>query len=263
MMKRDARQIKLIAVDLDGTLLTSAKSLSPETLRTLETCKKNGLIVVIATARGELAASAYLPQIDPDFAVLNGGALIMRKEKRLRSIMLDKKMTNSIIAECVGNKQITKISVETGTGYYVNFPLDGTLGYSHAVYRDFSVPMDEEAYKITIEAGQKEVPEKIAAVHGCGVLSYYGESWYRIAHCEASKWNAVSYLLDTLSLSPENVCSFGDDYNDIEMIANSGIGVCVENGIPELKKIAAFITRTNDNDGVSYYLNNHFLPDRK
>ena len=56
-----------------------------------------------------------------------------------------------------------------------------------------------------------------------------------------------------------DVVSFGDDYNDIDMIKHSGIGVVMGNGIPELKDVADYITETNDNDGVAYYIDRFLL----
>ena len=76
-----------------------------------------------------------------------------------------------------------------------------------------------------------------------------GEHWHQITHKPASKFNAVSYLSNMTGVALSDILSFGDDFNDIEMLEKCGIGVAVENAVADAKKAADFVCDTNDNDG--------------
>jgi hypothetical protein len=57
-----------------------------------------------------------------------------------------------------------------------------------------------------------------------------------------------------LGVEPEEIVSFGDNYNDMEMIQQTGLGIAMGNAVPELKKVADFVTLSNQEDGVAYVL---------
>lgn len=68
----------------------------------------------------------------------------------------------------------------------------------------------------------------------------------------ASKWSAIEWFAAQRGLRPERVCAIGNDVNDIDMLARAGLGVAVENAIPEAKAAAGRHTRSNEQDGVAY-----------
>ena len=74
-----------------------------------------------------------------------------------------------------------------------------------------------------------------------------------------NKGTALSILCDILNIESENVCVFGDNFNDIEMINFAGTSIVPENGENDVKKLATHITKTNDEEGISYAINNIIL----
>ena len=70
----------------------------------------------------------------------------------------------------------------------------------------------------------------------------------------ASKAAALHWLLERWGLSLDEVIAFGDDVNDVEMVAEAGLGVAMANAVPEVKAVADRITTTNDEDGVAAVL---------
>lgn len=78
----------------------------------------------------------------------------------------------------------------------------------------------------------------------------------QIMHAEVSKWNSIQYVLQHLNREVSEVIAFGDDYNDMEMIEKCGIGVAMNNAVEELKSVAKFIAKSNDEDGVATFLEN-------
>ena len=73
-----------------------------------------------------------------------------------------------------------------------------------------------------------------------------------ILHPEVSKGNAVKKLAEKLGIKQQEVMSIGDNGNDLSMIEYAGCGVAMENAIPEVKKSADFQTRSNNENGVAY-----------
>lgn len=68
----------------------------------------------------------------------------------------------------------------------------------------------------------------------------------------ASKWSAISHLAQQRSVPRERICAIGNDVNDVDMLARAGLGVAVENAIPEARAAARAVTRANDADGVAH-----------
>jgi Cof subfamily protein (haloacid dehalogenase superfamily) len=71
-----------------------------------------------------------------------------------------------------------------------------------------------------------------------------------------SKGNALKILSDKLRVNLNEVIAFGDNYNDIEMLKCAGMSVAMGNAVQEVKKIAKYITKSNDEDGIAYAINN-------
>ena len=87
-MARFPDDLRLIAVDLDGTLLTREKDISPRTLRALEVCRSRGILLAFVTGRSEASARPYLEQLRPEAAALAYGAhILLRGETAFRQCM--------------------------------------------------------------------------------------------------------------------------------------------------------------------------------
>ena len=76
---------------------------------------------------------------------------------------------------------------------------------------------------------------------------------------EASKWTSTKQLSEKLGISIDDIIAFGDDYNDLEMIKNAGIGIAMGNAEESVKKVADFVTNTNMNDGIANYIKENIL----
>ena len=78
---------------------------------------------------------------------------------------------------------------------------------------------------------------------------------------KATKLNGISKVLNTFKISSEEAIFFGDDNDDLEAIKTCGIGVAVQNAIPEVKAAADVVIGANDNDSVAEFLLNFFFND--
>lgn len=89
--------VKMIILDLDGTLIRSDKSISERTLKTLRQCQDRGIIVVIATARFWIGAEKYIRMIHPDYEITTDGTMIHRGEDMVYSCGMDLQTTHQLI----------------------------------------------------------------------------------------------------------------------------------------------------------------------
>ncbi len=81
----------------------------------------------------------------------------------------------------------------------------------------------------------------------------------KFSKANATKEAAISYLAKYLQISCEKMIAFGDDFSDMGMLQMCGTGVAMGNAIPEVKEIADAVTKSNNEDGVAYYLEQKLL----
>ena len=257
--------VKLIVSDLDGTLLTGDKNISPYTLSILEVCRKRGIKFAIATSRSEKSSKRFIDSINPDAAILNGGALLINgKGTSMYKKLLSSEAAGGIIDACIKSNQIGNITVETEKAYYTTFKEPGTfpgsIDYMHGKYYDFQKPLSQEAYKVTVEIYSPKTAKEIEDTFTeCKMVSFTGENWYSFTHKETGKMAAIEILARNEKLRVEDIIAFGDDNNDLDMIRGCGTGVAMENGIDEIKKAAKFICGSNSNDGVGKWIEKNIL----
>jgi Cof subfamily protein (haloacid dehalogenase superfamily) len=253
--------VRMIVMDLDGTLLTDDKNVTNYTMSILEKCKKRGIKIVIATARSENSGKRVIDLIKPNIMILNGGALVKEDNNIIYKKLLSVKTSDGIIAECMKNKNIGDLTVETDTNYYVSYDDPAYHSdYIYGEYYDFSKPLSRETYKITVEIFDKQTAIGIEnKFNECKLTSFSGENWHRFAHKEAEKMIAIGKILEKENIPLVDIVTFGDDYNDIEMIEKGGIGIAMENGIDEIKKIAKYICGNNNEDGVGKWIEKNIL----
>lgn len=254
--------VRMVALDLDGTLLRSDKSVSQYTREALQKCRAQGVLIAVATARSEEEASKFTGQIPHDMVISNGGALVRRGKEILYEAPLSAQTTDGLLLGALGSRGYLSSTVQMGDDYFFygawNPKITDDPGYRTARYCDLSQPLGRPSYKVTLQSSCPEEMERLAArFPECRLTAFAGENWYRFAHTNATKYNAVAAAAKACGVPMEHVAAFGDDYIDIEMVAGCGFGVAVDNAIPELKAAAQFCCRSNEEDGVALWLSRH------
>lgn len=253
--------IKMIVTDLDRTLLRTDKSISDYTVSVFKKCREKGILTAIATARSETAAKRYIEWINPDIVVSNGGALVRLDNKIIYRSVLSADISDKLTCELLHNSNVGYITVETDSGYYVTYSEPANHpDYNHGIYNDFKIPLREDTYKIMVEIFDDNTANYYANKYKeCNIIKFSGESWYRFANKNANKVIALRQIIEKLNISFSEAAAFGDDFNDIEMLKECGIGVAVDNAIAEAKAAANYICDSNDNDGVARWIERNIL----
>ena len=252
--------VKLIVTDLDNTLLSSSKTISSYSTDVLNRCKKENIRIAFATARPERAVCRFITAIDPHYIISNNGATVTRGS----TVLYNKKISPEISTDLLENfrdaEAITLISVEVGHCLYTNYKGPPWEDGWNPVYHDFSALIKDDVVKVSTEcANIKIVQDIIAKYPELHLYANSGESWQQIMHRDATKLNAIKFIADDLKIDLTDVAAFGDDYNDIEMLSHCGIGIAVENAIPEAQKAANFTCGSNEADGIAHWLEANIL----
>jgi Cof subfamily protein (haloacid dehalogenase superfamily) len=254
--------MKMVVTDLDGTLLRSDKSISSYTLQVLEKLNAEGVKIAIATARPPRIAVKILPDnFDNVYVICYNGAEIYYNGNLIYRKHMGVGTVKTIVDWFCTNYPNVNLSLEIENQLYTNFDISlmGWLPPYNQV--DFRVFNHKETAKVMVDVSMladiSTVRNIIPAC--CSMVVTDKMSLGQIAHSDVSKINAVRYLVNSFGYSLSDVIAFGDDYNDLDIVRECGIGVAMGNAEKDLKEIADIIAEINDDDGVAKVLEDIML----
>lgn len=251
---------KMILTDLDGTLLRSDGSISEHTKRALKTCQDCGILVVIATARYWIGAECYIEELQPDYEITTDGTLVHRCGEQIYSCSMDIDCANQVVRDLMRHQPEMEITVAAGRQVFWNsLHISESKKLHKAVFNDYNEPLLCRINKIVAELSDRNVAEEIADKNHCRLQCYRGENWYAFLPEKSGKIQAIFELAKTLNIDVNDIVSFGDDVNDVEMLRMCGIGVAVSNAVMEVKNAADCVTLSNDEDGVADWIEKNIL----
>lgn len=257
---------KLVAIDMDGTLLRGDKTISERTKNAIQSAREMGVTVVLATGRPIEGVSRYLEELhmysEHDYVLSYNGALIQKTES--------KESIAKIALEGSDLHCLKKLSDELGVNIHAFSEEKGLITPKNSKYTEVeadinnieihemnidTIPNNEVIIKImmidepeilgpAMEKLPKEVFEKYTVVRS---TPYFLE----FLNKEVNKGVGVEMLAKHLGVKKEEVMTLGDAGNDLHMIEYAGLGVAMGNAFDEVKEAADYITDTNENDGVA------------
>lgn len=271
--------IRLIALDLDGTLLDDRKQISRRSLRALRAAADQGVLLVPATGRtvaGIPTELLALPGVQ--YAITANGARVMdlTENRALSEDYIPRDLALQVYDLLTQYECLVDL-FQDGQGYTTE---------ANAAQADRYVPENLRAYVLNSRlrlpdlrafiAGQERGLEKLTlfflseeerqkawaevAALGLEVVSSLPLNM-EISAAGVTKGSGLRALAKALSLPAEALMACGDGGNDIPMITAAGLGVAMGNAFPEVKAAADFITRTNNEDGVAYAIHKFVLGD--
>jgi Cof subfamily protein (haloacid dehalogenase superfamily) len=268
-----ARNIKLVAIDLDGTLLTSRKSITPLTHTAVRAAVHQGIKIVLATARPPRSVRDYWHALKLDTHIINyNGALIWdeKHKKVIEHVPLDVAVAKKIIAW--GRKKYPDMLVSVEildkwyTDHYSDLPEYMTETSRHFT-PDFIGPL-EAFMRVPITKLMflgnpdwiAELEKAVPAKFGKKVAQTRSDPHLlQFMNPAISKAMALAKVAKSLGIDPANVMAIGDAPNDIHMLQWAGMAVCPENAWKEAKQVAHAIVPSNDEDCVGIALKRFVL----
>ena len=270
-------KIKLIALDLDGTLLDSNGIISNKTCDAIKEAIKKGIEIVPATGRNIGLICEEIKAIDGiRYAITsNGAAVIDIREERVifsnfinldilkRIIDLIKNYPIVIELYADGHAYVDKDVFYNPEKYNLNENQIHLMSYNHILIDNFFNLIDESkdtnwikcVEKINIpflnEDIKKKVLKSLSNEFDELKITSSGKDNIEINISSANKGNGLEKLVNILGIRLEEVAAIGDNNNDIEMIERSGLGIAMGNAIDEIKNKADYVTVDNDKNGAA------------
>lgn len=279
---------KLVAIDLDGTLLNSYGEVSQRTREAIKEATQKGVEVVLASGRPISSVEDLATELEADHYLVSGnGATVydMRKKSIVYDQFLSKEQILNIVKICEENSIYYNIYTE-------NEVLTKSLNYNTLFYHsenthkqeekrtniniltdvyDYVLKSNDQKYlKVTV-CDQSQIVfgsiiKKLRTIGDIDVLDVAHMSkkiiksgteeilveycYTEITNKNVNKWTALEYIMKEENISKEEVIAIGDNVNDKEMIEEAGLGVAMGNSTLNIKELADEITSTNNEDGV-------------
>lgn len=288
---------KLITIDLDGTLLNRYGEVTEYTKNIIKQVTQKGILVVLASGRISESVLTIAKEIGANKYYISGNGSVlydMKKNEILYENYLNKEKVLEIIELCEKNSIYYNIYTESSViakslNYNVAFYNYENTKKSSNKKTEINIVEDVYDYvkklntnkflKMTICDESKIVFSSIlrklknisnidvlevshmsqkkikAGTKEISVVYYYTE----VSSKNVDKWYAIEEIMKLENIEQEEVMSFGDNNNDILMIKNAGLGIAMGHSNEQVKKVANFITKTNDEDGVAKALENIVL----
>ncbi|SHG53467.1 hypothetical protein SAMN02745221_00424 [Thermosyntropha lipolytica DSM 11003] len=260
-------RIKLVAIDLDDTLLDSRRRISPKTAELIKKVRKQGVLVTLATGRMYSSALFYARLLKIELPLITyQGALV--KNSGSGEVLYYKPVEPEKAGEIV--------DFFKANGVHYNAYLDDNLYMERLTRegRDYAELAGIEAKVVPDLAWQvkKQGSLKIMGISYAEpkilelekeLKSRYGETlnitrskpyFLEVMHKKANKAEALKVVAAYYGIEREEVLAIGDSYNDIEMLKWAGLGVAMGNAPQEVKEAADWVTLSHDEEGVAYAL---------
>lgn len=251
--------IKMIATDIDGTILKWGLDFSPKLLKCVQELKENGIKLVLVTGRMHCATIPVAKKLGIDTPIISyqGGLIKDFNNKTLYQRNLPNNYAKEIIKWA--RKNNIHINLCLDDKLYVEHDNDIVKSYTDGKFIDYTVcsfddlsidnvnkilaidPQDPDRVTGWVE----ELKQKYPDLYIVKSTPYFCE----IGSGEAKKSLGVEFLRNMWEIKKEEVLTIGDQNNDIDLVQAGGIGIAMGNGTPELKACADFITDTVENDG--------------
>ncbi len=266
--------IKLIAIDIDGTLLRSDRTLSKENRLAIQKAKAAGVQVVLCTGRPLRSMDYLIDEIElrdeKDLAITYNGGLIQRTK------------TGEMVKQMTFNREecLDVFQLGQDLGLPVNFidldyiyeppypvgaesvymadsrknPRKDALQFKEVIMDD--IPDTLSINKIVMSRPGKEldalIPHIPAHYHERYNIYKSQDHILEVLPQNVDKGNAMRLIGKMMHLEKSQVMGLGDQENDLSLVEQAGLGVAMDNAIPEVKAAADYITKSNDENGVAH-----------
>lgn len=280
---------KLVAIDLDGTMLNSYGIVTENTKKIIQNTIQKGTEVIIASGRPIDSIKAIAEEIgSKKYLIAGNGALIydIQKEQIIYDKFLPKQKVLEIIKICEENSIAYNIYTEqtvltTALKYNVLYYQKENLKKEESKQTKISIIKDMYEYvknqkedkflKVTIcddsQTVFQSIIRKLRKIEGIEVMDASHMSrktikqgteeitveyyYAEISMENVDKWYAIEHLMQIMNLQKDEVMTIGDNINDKKMIQEAGMGVIMAGSTPEVSKIADYITTSNNEEGVA------------
>lgn len=263
---RPLRAVRLIASDLDGTLLDRDRTVSPRTVTAIRAADAAGLVVIAATGRQACQLPPGVSSSGVRYAVASNGAIGV--DLRGNDVLFEDQLSATVAADIVAALRqrlpAARFSAVRDHGTW-HAAEPGYLELLNPEERDnqwwrieavtTAEMLAEPTLKLTVRHPRLDADDLLAELSACDVDGFHattsGAPFLEIAGAGVTKASGVARLCELLHLTAAEVMALGDARNDIELLSWAGTSVAMGNAVPEAAAVADWVTATNEEDGVA------------
>lgn len=273
------KSVRMVVTDLDGTLLSSAKTISVENLAAIRKLQERGVVVTFASGRMSQMLEAYVRQLSLDVPIIacDGAKIIdVAKGDTLYHNFLDAAEAEDLMDFACRN-EMDYVAFTMEKVYFVlnSNRVQNFINYNTIAIQIGAEPMplywfDNDHAEIAqagilkiliVEKSGRDI--ELATQHIAASKLIYADSPEEnvidILPVGTSKGEAVSRLAAILNIDLNDVCVFGDYLNDISMMQAAKYSVAMANAVEDVKKAAMVLTESNDNNGFAKAIEQYIL----
>ena len=268
--------VKIMAIDLDDTLLREDLTISPYTIQTLQRAAAAGIYVTLCSGRTDNAILPFVRQLEVAgleqgrFIIAQNGAVIydlhLRREILYRTVEPEVLLVaNEIAAECGLFPEVynptTIFTAQDNKWTQVDV---GLTGLHMEVVQDFPRLLRQGHPKMVIP-GEPEVllklQDELRKKIGSRCVIFISKPYFlEIMPYNCGKGEALQWLCQRMAIPNDHAMSFGDSMNDESMIRLAGLSVAMVNGLESIKNMARFVTEySNNEDGLARFIEDYVL----
>ncbi len=265
---------RLLAIDIDGTLVNSRDELTAATREALVRAGQAGIRVVLATGRRYSRALPLVAPLGLEVPLITATGALVKDPSNHRTLYRAEfevallRRVMQIVRECGFDPVLYGDTFCQGFDFYIagwqtRTPelaqyLADNAACARVVRELFEHP-PAEVFAGFAMGTQAQMLELERALHGClgdrvstHVLRSpkYAGFFCELAPSGVNKWSAVCRLAEQWNIPVGAICAVGDDINDIPMIRGAGLGIAMGNALPEVKRAADRVAPTHDEDGL-------------
>ncbi|MEG2246888.1 MAG: sugar-phosphatase [Peptostreptococcaceae bacterium] len=259
---------KLIALDIDGTLLNSKKEVTKEVFDAIQSAKEKGVKVVLSTGRPLPGVQKLLKELklndEENYVVTFNGGLV--QEISSQDVISNIEMSHEdfdFIYNELSKKHNVKIHINTPDAVVVPYKEapkysvhESTLNNIPVICMDESDINSDLTFCKVMLVDEPEIIEDIITkvpkeFHDKYTIVRSAPFFLEFLNKKVNKGSGLQALCDKLGIDPSEVIAVGDEENDRHMIEFAGLGVAMGNARDSIKNIANHVTESNDNHGVA------------
>ena len=262
--------IKLIASDMDGTLLDSKKRLPKDFLETIQTLRDRGVLFAVASGRQYAALRRDLEPLVPYiYFICENGALVMYRDEQVLIDPMDAGDLHDTVTACRALSGVYPVVCRASSGLIESTADPAFIAETCRYYPSASVVDDltehcdlHDVCKVAFydegDAQTHELPVLNEKLGDRLSVILSGPHWVDIMKPGVNKGKAMRRLQEKLGIRPEECMAFGDYLNDCELLESVGESYAMKNSHPKLLAMAKYIAPSNDEDGVMRVIRERF-----
>ncbi len=251
---------RLVASDMDGTLLTTDKKISARNFEAIRRASEMGCLFCLCTGRTLVGISSYVKELGIDSPIIsaNGAVVAMPDGEILYEFEMSSESARTLygyakkldVTVCLWSKNLLYANrIDRYVEHY-----EKVMGVKAELFDNIEPIVEKGVLKMIWYAEPERMPELHAFLQeNCPKDNNWANSTPRMIEfndVRTSKATAMAYIGEKYGIKQEEMIAIGDNYNDLPMLEYAGLSVAMGNAPDEIKEKSDFVTDTNDNDGV-------------